>query len=396
MIFFEKVIRVKILRNEAVMLNFVLVSSYLASLGWMNFGQIEKEPSSEKKEVAQASENEDGTYRYETSNGTTYSGVAEPSSGYAHLIAFGDFLYWKTSVSGLPYAATGVGLTIPDVISFVENQRRVRNIHFSHDPGFRVGLGFQIDRGWDLTGRWTHFHTKASSRVLEVSPEPGDPRFISLIWALFPGRTVELCARQKMHFDQVDVNFAKNIYLGRHFLFNPFFGALGARINQRLRIHSSGFIDGELPTTQDTTLRNNFRGAGIQVGAGTEFAPIRWVSLYGKGSYGLVYGKFNLKRNDLQLLLTDTGTISIPHQEFSRLENLVSTFDIIAGLKLSAYSRNQKIRLTGHISYEAVFWPNQVRIQKYVIQGDPAQTFPLLGYGDVGFQGLTAGLELRF
>lgn len=321
--------------------------------------------------------------------------VSEPKSSRAHLMLFGDFLYWKASVTGMPYAVTGHSESFSGT-PYV-NHESVREVKFPYKPGFRVGIGAQFDRGWDLVLKWTRFHASAKDSR-HVTNDLSDPHLIEPIWPFpIPSRTTSADAHLSVQYDQLDLNFVKNLYVGSHFLFKPFFGALGARLHEELKIDSFSLIDNGTGD-QTTKLFNKFDGGGLQLGMGAEFVPSHWFSLYGSGSYSLLYGKFKLKRNDLMQFTVQTGggpvVFDLPRSDSSKELALASAFDLIAGLKFCGHFPKQSGSLTFHVSYEFVYWPNQIRLRR--ISSLFISATPLLGQGDVGFQGLNTGLELRF
>lgn len=302
------------------------------------------------------------------------------------FFAYADFLYWKASVTGLPYAVTGTVVTPVTGLEFVDNDK-IEEIHFGYKPGFRIGAGYQFDCGWDIIADWTHFHTSAKRSLTATAPH-----LIEMVWDFIPGVTTSLEAHQSLKYDQVNVDIVKNFSLGSsRVIASPFFGAVGACIHQDLDLKSQRNFDPDLGS-ETTKIKNHFSGGGLRVGLALEYAPCSWLSVYGKGSYSLLYGKFDLSQHDAAQVPVSGEPVNLFHQAKTSERSLASAFDIIAGLR-STWSFDC-FELTAHVSYEFVYFPNQVRVRQILSTG--ADAFLFQGFGDVGFQGLTAGIGLAF
>lgn len=288
----------------------------------------------------------------------------------------GDFLYWKPTVTNLPI----VGFFALDEDSSNET---LETIEFNYEPGFRIGLGWQFEKGWDLNLDWTRLHSKES-----VGPFTGGDQFLISFWFTLPVAPVSISASQSIHYDIVNLDFIKSLALGTSFVCKPFFGPAGIFIHQDVDFDNIVIIDEEL-ANQSISLENDFNGGGLRVGLESVYYPFRCFSLYGKGSFTLGYGEFKLNQS-----YTDGDVFA---ETFERKENSVVTgFDIMGGIRGCFCFCG--IDLMAHVSYEFVLWPYQVRLQNYFPAGSGGNDFgvTLRGFGDVGFQGLTTGLSVIF
>lgn len=315
----------------------------------------------------------------------------EPNECGSVFSIYGDFLYWQTSVNGMPYAVTGTNSTIgdPPFASFINNDK-IREIKFSYEPAFRVGASWIFDRGWQINCNWERLRSSASDSLFAESPEVINETFF-----FFPLFLANLRADQSMHYDRLVGRFLKKISLGSHFTSDFSFGALGSWINQKLDIRGSGVLDtggGAVSSNHRTRLKNNFSGAGIRVGFGTDYSPIEMFSIYGEGNFSLLYGGFDVAQND-RLVIDDPIIGTLIKQGGSNPRAVVSEWDLSVGLR--GHYQFENFKLMGHVSYEFALWPNQVRVFRTFSNTD-GTSFPLLGRGDVSFQGLSTGLGLSF
>lgn len=310
--------------------------------------------------------------------------------GYT-ISLYGDFLYWQTSVNGMPYAVTGTNATIgdPPFVNFVNNDE-IREIEFSYDPAFRVGANLVFDRGWRLDCDWESLSASASDHFSAQSPNVINETFF-----FFPILSSELRARQTIDYNRLAGRFLKSIGLGTHFRSDFTFGAIGAWINQKLDINSLGTLDtgaGPVAVNHKTGLKNNFSGAGIRVGFSSEYSPIETFSVYGEGNFSLLYGGFQVAQSD-RLVIDDPLLGTLIKNGGASPHAVVNEWDLCVGVK--GNYRFDSFEILGHLSYEFILWPNQIRIFRTFSNTD-GSSFPLLGRGDVSFQGLSAGLGLSF
>jgi len=314
--------------------------------------------------------------------------LTEPKRTWTGLFITGDYLYWKTSVTGWPYAVEAI--FNGSVFDHLEKET-VKNINFPYQQGWRAGAGIRFDRGWDLAGRWTHLHSNEGASL----HAEGD-KIIEAIWAyaFAPGEISRLHAHQFMHYDEVGLNFVKSMFLGSHFSFSPYFGAIGAQIHQGMSLNSDVDAGGIGQAAHSVKIKNNFRGAGIQAGCGAAVVPVRWFSIFGNASYSLLYGEYLLRRHDA-FSFDNAGVLeTFPLHEDETLHALASAFNLRGGIKFSWLTAGEKFEFYVEGAYEFLFWPGQVKM--YRILSDLTQAFTLLGSGDIGFQGATGGFGMRF
>lgn len=305
--------------------------------------------------------------------------------GGIDFLVFADFLYWKTTVSNLPYAVFAqVDEIFPDFS--IINQESVEEIVFPFDKGIRLGASAQLDCGFGLLAKWTNFRTSGSTSKTVTLPS-----IIFAIWDfVVPAIIDSIQAKQFLKLNQMNVDVVKRIPLCNCFTLDSFFGITTSHINQILDITAHQMFDPPSVGVVETEVKNLFKGIGPEFGFQTNY-EIKNISLYGKGLYSLLYGKF-------QLSTTSTDTVDIPpvvsftHDQNSQELTLVSAFNLAVGLAVS-WSK-----FTFHTDYEFNFWPGQVRVPR--IHGEIISKTPMISLvnakGDVGFHGLTTGISFNF
>lgn len=314
----------------------------------------------------------------------------EPKPLCSHFSVEGDFLYWKANVSHLPYAVLAEVETAFEGFQF-PNKESVREVQFHYDPGFRIAATGRFDTGWGLLAEYTCFHTSGSA-VKRVD----FPDIIFSLWDLaLPAMVDKISAHQFLNFGEFHLDIVKRFSPSKDFSLDPFFGATGAMMHQGLSITEHQVFDPPAVGTVKTRIKNNFSGGGLRIGFQTSYTPIKWVALYGKGAYSILYGKFKLSSRSRDTV-DIPPTVSIVHRESTNELSLVSAFDVIAGVKANWPLSWGELIL--NLGYEFVFWPSQVRVPR--IRSDITSKTPITlldnAKGDVGFHGLVAGLAVCF
>jgi hypothetical protein len=176
-----------------------------------------------------------------------------------------DFIYWHVSEEGLfaarrlPTATTNGTLVEP---------------HFKYKPGFKVGIGFNTDYDdWVVGLEYTWMHQKTHTHT---STATIDAPLSTLNWTipndvLFPIEQLSISTRWKMHFDRLDLTFARPYYQGKRLTVTPFSGLRGQWIRQSLKIDGEADLLGFLSFEDDVSVRSHSWAVGPVVGANTHY-----------------------------------------------------------------------------------------------------------------------------
>lgn len=314
--------------------------------------------------------------------------VQEPKPRCVGPLFFGDFLYWKAS-SEMPFAETSKVLDTPLIQLNVNGH--IQEIHFDYDPGFRIGAGCWIKKSWDVKGDWLRFRT-SNSKTLIAS----DDTLVNLVWSFLPlfNTVSDVTARQTIQIDRAQFDFIKKMMFGPNFFFDAVFGAFGVWIEQSMHL-AANFLDPVFLPRQNTHLKNHFQGGGLQIGLRSEYAPICSFGFYGEGRLSLAYGQFSLSDNE-QLISSFPGFENIVSKKREYSQAVVCSCDLRGGIR-GSYRFKDRYELSGHISYEFSYWPNFSR-NRFAFNNLPSngQIYTLLGFGDLGFHGISTGLGMSF
>ena len=178
-----------------------------------------------------------------------------------------DFIWWKAEVSGL---------------SFAEIDRKVQSPSSSFEPGFKVGVGLDLDfDGWDAYAEYTWFrepwHKSCHSSKNHVSyssfvhVNTSDGTHSSLILS-------DACSQRKAQFNIVDLELGRNFFISKRLTLRPNFGFKLARMLEKTNFTQneeglSGFVN--------LDLRQTLSGIGTRAGIDTVWHISRTFGFYG-------------------------------------------------------------------------------------------------------------------
>lgn len=315
----------------------------------------------------------------------------DPSPCCGSWMAYADFLYWKASVTDLPFAATStLEFITPPGFTQINNQS-LKYARFNYDPGFRVGIGYLSACDWQLTAEYTRFHTSGSGSL--ATPSAVGPLVLEDIWFSQIGAVkLSIDANQISDFDQGKVLFAAPYFACSRFAFRPTFGGIGAWLNQKLQLQRSTLVV-DTPGQFNTLLRNFFQGGGLDIGCDTEIQIWKCLSLFGRGSYSLLYGRYDLRRHD-DISVFSTTPVFFTNDQRTIEYGFANSFDINVGLTASWCLCN--MNWSTQIGYEFMYWLDQVRVRGIFPINGNGDAVALYGKGHVGYQGLTWRVILSY
>lgn len=205
-------------------------------------------------------------------------------------------LWWKTGGDELDYGMVRYEYDNGSTTSYMQ---RYHNMKMSTNVGFKIGAGMPFPcYNWTLDAEWTHFVNHTTSR----RNDSADPNAIQTIFAIpyISGSeiyepsgsivTASLEGHYKVRYDVVDIEFGK--WLGRRcsmFGFRPHAGIRMANIRESLT--------GDLCTNSvddysyESKVVNDFIGIGVKAGFDATVAIYRGLSLIGKASGSIVWGR---------------------------------------------------------------------------------------------------------
>jgi Legionella pneumophila major outer membrane protein precursor len=272
-----------------------------------------------------------------------------------------DFLYWRAFENGLDACApSSVSDTITPTGRVISRFKgRGRDPRFEWNPGFRLGVGYDLAAtNWELDASWTHFNTH-SHRFLNTSNK--------IHWSLNL-EVVDLIASYQYDFNSC-------------FALIPFFGLRGARIDQKLHITEFPSLTSSATTVADFTFlstknKEGFFGIGPLIGLEGDWNIGCGFSLYANASVTWLYGNFDVRFSEFERL-TDAVSISKVRK---RLDASLAGADAALGVR-----------------WDTCFYMNTRLILGLGLEHHRYFDFNRFGeYGDLSFDGINISAAIQF
>ncbi len=221
--------------------------------------------------------------------------VACPTNGCADdplckpgFIAFGDYLYWKASPTGLDYATVTNPITFTPIAT--------ASLDLPRSGGCRVGVGYRFaGTCCDLTCNYTHFQSGDQQSVVAN----GATTELLLTRSLFSTVAMDsIEADDALNLNIYDVEADWRMCLNDSAAFRGFGGVRLATLDQdfhsnyTLLTNVNGTIN--LPTRMDA--------AGIRLGAEFEWRTAWGFRVFGRGASSLLVADFTTGRREADSL----------------------------------------------------------------------------------------------
>ncbi len=214
--------------------------------------------------------------------------------------AYGDYLYLQATTEPIIQAAK---VTKLDLDNFIIGKMDTKTIDFSWDPGFRIGIGYNIGYNeWNIDLSWMRLRSRSITTLTSSNP---DLLFIPDN-LFFPPEGDYLAApfskgEWNLHFDSIDLDLGREFYFGNHFIVRPHFGLKTIWDKQDLHITTTDlFIKFEsvnqLTHAADIAqfmIKGKFWGIGPTIGISGKWNWIYNFGLFGKLKGGLLWGSFS-------------------------------------------------------------------------------------------------------
>jgi hypothetical protein len=204
----------------------------------------------------------------------------------------GEYLAWRLRPQGLDYAIAA------EEVETAVGVGAVKNVEFSRDAGYRLGLGYVTQTGWDLGFRYTSFDTDQTASA--AAPALGTP-LEGTLWATRSHPSVNeeadtAIANATLDYQTFDFEIGRWFELNRFTAIRVIGGLRWLSGDQQLRIQYDGqqFDDG---VVRDQITNQAF---GIRVGA-----EGHWKMWGGWSAFARGIGSVAYTRSDLRLLETN-------------------------------------------------------------------------------------------
>jgi hypothetical protein len=298
-----------------------------------------------------------------------------PESQSKTVDMFVEALYWYTSEE-IDWAYTlhhKESLTQTSYKSFV----------FNWAPGFRVGLGYNMEHDqWDTQITYTWFQSKASAS----SSGPITPGFLaarlSFLEPFSTGR-----ASIHLHYNMFDWDLGRAFLISNHLTLRPSIGIKAGWINQKIHSYWEllNILESPLSLLARENLKQDFKGGGPKgaVTANWCFGKTQssYFSLIGMFEAGYLWGHWSIQDQYIDTLNTIIYTKTTPRSFGSFM------LHSFLGLGWDCNFDQDRAHFKCKLGYEIEDWFNQCQIFTNI---SGAQS------NDLILQGLTASLRFDF
>jgi len=279
------------------------------------------------------------------------------------------FTWWKSQVSGM---------------SFAQTDSSVQSPHWKFVPGFKVGLGIDIDfDGWDLYAEYTWFRQGLTKGFAASEYGPGYSSFIhtnTSTGALSSMILTKASSTRKSQFNIVDLELGRNFFISKRLALRPNLGFKLARMFEKTTLRE--IQEGEMGFT-NLNLSQQLSGVGIRAGIDTVWHLSRTFGFYGDLALTSLWSSIH---NHCNSYVSDDGVQTdrlIPMKN----QTILPVIEMGVGLSYMQWFANERYQL-----YAKAGWEEQIWIGYNY--NTPSGTFN--NTGNLTLQGLTTKLGLAF
>ncbi|MEX0961802.1 MAG: Lpg1974 family pore-forming outer membrane protein [Simkaniaceae bacterium] len=331
--------------------------------------------------------------------GITFEAGPQVVCGW-NLYITGDFLYWTAKEDGIAYATTGSAPQNATVS--VPEEGSIRHPNESWDPGFKVGMGYNFPfDGWDIYAQYTNFNTH-NSRSYSSNPQNPNNQLAN-IWGiggsgignstnLPPNQAINSASSKwNLDFDLIDLEIARNYYVGRCLAIRPHFGLRGSWQDQYYDvIYLTPPIGGPGVLNQWTmTQKMDYWGIGLRSGLDSSWKLFRYFSFFVNGAVSVLLSHFEVHRTDNQIAF-DANDLPVSNLDLLRTRNsyysLKGVFDFFIGLRFEKWTENERFYFKLDAGWEEQLWISQSNFFRLEENA----------HGDLGLHGLVIKMQMTF
>ena len=315
------------------------------------------------------------------------------ASGSWDVFTEASFIFWNPSQENMEL---GIVSNTSNALYTVHGN--TVNLDFDYKPGFKVGLGVNLDRdNWDLYSQYTwfrgnhHTHTSLDPAGFDVLlpkweiPDISHPRY-------FGGRE-----DWRLHMDLVDLELGRAYCVGNALSFRTFFGARGAWIRQNIEVDYLDETTGLLARENvSITQRSHSWAVGPRAGIQTNWMLGQGLRMYGNGNGDILFTRYTNMRWHQQAT-TATGAIAtgsfytVRQKDLNYLRGHLE-LELGFGWGTYIYQNDWHIDLSAGYGFQIFFDQNMFR----TFVDDQQLGVSFMPSGNLYIHGLTASARLDF
>lgn len=273
-----------------------------------------------------------------------------PQNSCSNPDIFANALFWHATES-VDWA----------LVNFIDNPNMqthsFKSVSFGWDPGFRVGIGYNMDYdGWDTQLTYTWFRTRAFDAI-----QPGPGIIKPAFWGFTTALTESFISGQlhwNINFNILDWDLGRAFWIGKDLSIRPLIGLKGGLIDQTIYSNwqnptiSFPLLGTTLTATEN--LKQNFRGLGPKGGIGS-----KWVfndldkyvfSLIADFAAGFLWGHWKFKDHFQDNFLVSVNT-EMSNSNFGAL-----VLQSLIGLGFDFNFRQDQSHFSFKMGYEIQDW----------------------------------------
>lgn len=297
----------------------------------------------------------------------------------ANVYITGNFLYWSVREEGLEYVLRGVQTgTDPEVTS----QDSIKSPSFRVEPGFKVGLGYQLPHdNWDLFLNYTWLKGKGVQDTTGTNME-------SLWFIPLLGDVIRAEADWHLMFNNFDFELGRTFYTSRYLVARPFAGLKGGWHDEDYKLRYLAELQASTEFVDRLHLDDFMWYLGLRLGCDTNWYFSKCWSLYGKSAISANWSYFTTDRLDQQFLPAQPNLRRTTLSSRNTRHTVIPVLELGIGIEWDTFFSDDDYHLAFALGWEEQIWWGH---NYFVTEGQPqAQS------GDLTMQGLNFKIRFDF
>ncbi len=254
--------------------------------------------------------------------------------------------------------------------------------------GGRVGVGYNLPHdGWDMLLNWSFLKSRgaASTSFPDPSKEAGEIVPYGFLAAVPISKAT---GQTNLSFDTLDFELGRSYFVGNWTIVRPFLGMRGVwadrSFNSRYEPLSS---EGSLLPNID--ISDYFGSGGLLLGCKNQWGFGSGWSLFGDGSFALLYGKDNTHQRQPYVTTSKTPGTLLSKRSWWTMRSML---DLALGIRWDHLASNEKMRLRLQLAWEEHLLPGFSQIQNFATISEKYG----LAQGNLGIQGFSLQAAFDF
>lgn len=304
-----------------------------------------------------------------------------------------SFIYWNPTQENMELGI----VSNTSNASYAVNGNIV-NLDFKYQPGFKVGLGMNLD--WDHWDTYLEYTWLRGNHKTHTSLTPSGTKILYPTWQIPDASAPKYYDGKEnwqLHMDLLDLELARHYSVGTQLSFRPYFGARAAWIRQDIHVDYLNVTSIALSRKNVYIIEKSHSWAvGPRIGLTSDWMLGKCFKIYGDGSLDILYTQYtNLSFS--QKATSANGTVisgslySIKQKDDHHLR---AHLDLELGFGWGTYFADNKWHIDFIAGYEYQVFFNQNMFRSFV--DDQALGKAISPHGNLYIHGLTATARLDF